>query len=105
MPLDGFSTSAPWSTTFSTPPLASSITGGPAGFSAATGTANPTLGGTVRVYEVTLTGPGGGVTSIVRELQSPQEFVVVLVPSDTTGRTIAIVPTAPLKQLTSYMAC
>ncbi len=102
--LDGFSTSAPWSTTFSAPPLASSITGGPAGFSAATGTANPAQGGTVRVYEVTLTGPGGGVTSIVRELQSPQEFVVALVPSDTTGRTIAIIPTAPLKQLTSYMA-
>ena len=102
--LDGFSTSAPWSTTFSAPPLASSLTGGPAGFSAATGTANPAQGGTVRVYEVTLTGPGGGVTSIVRELQSPQEFVVALVPSDTTGRTIAIIPTAPLKQLTSYMA-
>ncbi len=58
----------------------------------------------MRVFEVTLTGPGGGVTSIVRELQSPQEFVVALAPSDTTGRTLAIVPTKPLKQLTSYMA-
>ena len=58
----------------------------------------------VRVFEVTLTGPGGGVTSVVRELQSPQEFVVALAPSDTTGRTLAILPTTPLKQLTSYMA-
>src|SRR5476651_119910 len=55
--LDGFSTTAPWSTTFAEPPLASSITGGP--------------NGTVRVFQVTLTGPGGGVTSVVRELQSP----------------------------------
>ena len=102
--LDGFSTTAPWSTTFSTPPKPGSLTGGPAGFSLATGTADPASGGTVRVYEVTLTGPGGGVTGIVRELQSPQEFVVTLAPSDTTGRTLVIVPTAPLKQLTSYMA-
>lgn len=88
--LDGFSEVAPWSTTFAEPPLASSITGG--------------HNGTVRVFEVTLTGPGGGVTSVVRELQSPQEFVVALAPSDTTGRTLAIIPTKPLKQLTSYMA-
>ncbi len=88
--LDGFSTVAPWSTTFSAPPKASTIVGGPSG--------------SVRVFEVTLTGPGGGVTSIVRELQSPQEFVATLAPSDTTGRTLAIVPTKPLQQLTSYMA-
>jgi hypothetical protein len=88
--LDGFGTVAPWSTTFSAPPKASSITGGPSG--------------SVRLFEVTLTGPGGGVTSIVRELQSPSEFVVALAPSDTTGRTLAIVPTKPLSQLTSYMA-
>src|SRR5581483_789555 len=59
--LDGFGTTAPWSTTFSTPPKASTLIAG--------------HNGTVRVFEVTLTGPGGGVTSIVRELQSPQEFV------------------------------
>jgi len=88
--LDGFGTVAPWSTTFSAPPEASTITGGPSG--------------SVRVFEVTLTGPGGGVTSIVRELQSPSEFVVALAPSDTTGRTLAIIPTKPLSQLTSYMA-
>jgi len=85
--LDGFSTTAPWSTTFSAPPKASTII--------------PTQ--TVRMFEVTLTGPGGGVTSVVRELAAPQEFVAVLAPSDSTGRTLAIVPTAPLQQLTSYM--
>jgi dienelactone hydrolase len=85
--LDGFSTIAPWSTTFSTPPKASTIIPGQ----------------TVRVFEVTLTGPGGGVTGITRELSAPQEFVAVLAPSDSTGRTLAIVPTAPLQQLTSYM--
>jgi hypothetical protein len=86
--LDGFSTVAPWSTTFSTPPKASTLLGGQ----------------TVRVFEVQLSGPGGGVTHVVRELASPQEFVVAVAPTDATGRTIAIVPTAPLRQLTSYMA-
>ena len=85
--LDGFSPVAPWSTSFSTPVAASSVIPGV----------------TVRMFEVTLTGPGGGVTGIVHELQAPQEFVAVLAPSDSTGRTLAIVPTAPLKQLTSYM--
>ena len=86
--LDGFGTVAPWSTTFSTPPKASTLVGGQ----------------TVRVFEVQLTGPGGGVTKVVRELQSPQEFVVAVAPTDATGETIVIVPTAPLRQLTSYMA-
>ena len=85
--LDGWSTVAPATATFSAPPLASSIVGGQS----------------VRVFEVTLTGPGGGVTGVVRELASPAEFVATVVPSDTTGRTVAIVPTTPLKQLTSYM--
>ena len=75
--LDGFSPDAPWSTTFNMPIDATSLA--PAQ--------------TVRMFEVTLTGPGGGVTGIVRELASPQEFVVALAPSDTTGRTLAIVPT------------
>lgn len=86
--LDGFGTTAPWSTTFSTPPNPASLLGGQ----------------TVRVFEVQLTGPGGGVTHVVRELASPQEFVVAVSTTDSTGRTIAIVPTAPLRQLTSYMA-
>ena len=87
--LDGFSTTAPWSTTFSTAPKPATIIPGP--------------GGTVRVFQVTLTGPGGGVTGITRELQSPQDFVALMSPSDSSGRTLAIVPTRPLQQLTSYM--
>ncbi|MFO1507451.1 MAG: Ig-like domain-containing protein [Lysobacterales bacterium] len=86
--LDGFSTTAPWSTTFSAPIDPTSLVGG----------------SSVRVFEVTLSGPGGGVTGIVRELASPQEFVVALSPSDTSDETLAIVPTAPLGQMTSYMA-
>jgi pimeloyl-ACP methyl ester carboxylesterase len=84
--LDGFSTTAPWSMTFSAPISAASIAG------------------SVHMYEVTLSGPGGGVTGVVRELASPQEFVATLAPSDTTGATLAIVPTAPLKERTSYLA-
>ena len=86
--LDGFGTISPWSTTFDKPPDPATIL----------------PGATVRLFEVTLTGPGGGVTAVVRELQAPQEFVAVMASSDNTGRTLAIVPTAPLKQLTSYMA-
>ena len=86
--LDGFSTTAPWSVTFSAPLSAASLAGG----------------STVRMFEVTLTGPGGGVTGVKRELQSPQEFVVALASSDASGKTLAIVPTKPLKQRTSYMA-
>jgi hypothetical protein len=83
--LDGFSTTAPVTFQLSTPPRTSS------------------LNGSIRVFEVTLTGPGGRVTGVVRELASPGEFVVAQTTSDTTGRTVAIVPTKPLKQLTSYM--
>src|SRR5215475_775512 len=86
--LDSFSTVAPWSTTFSTPPNPATLLGGQ----------------TVRVFEVQLTCPGGGVTKVVRELASPQEFVVAVATTDSTARTIAVVPTAPLRQLTSYMA-
>jgi pimeloyl-ACP methyl ester carboxylesterase len=86
--LDGFSTTAPWSTSFSAPIDAASLV----------------PGSTVRMFQVELTGVGGGVKKIVRELASPQEFVVALAPSDATGSTIAIVPTRPLQQMTSYMA-
>ncbi len=86
--LDGFSTTAPWSFTMSVAPNTATLVGGQS----------------IRVFEVLLTGPGGAVTSVVRELASPAEFVVAQSASDTTGRTIGIVPTAPLKPLTSYMA-
>ena len=86
--LGGFSTTAPWSAGFTAPIDATTLT----------------AGSSVRVFEVTLSGPGGGVTGVTRELQAPQDFVVALAPSDTTGRTLAIVPTHALKQRTSYMA-
>lgn len=86
--LDGWSTVAPWSFQFSAAAKTSTVVGG----------------ASVHVFEVSLTGPGGGVTGVVRELASPGEYVVAAQQSDTTGRTFAIVPTKPLKQLTSYMA-
>lgn len=85
--LDGWSTVAPITTSFNAPPAAASVV----------------PGSTVRVFEVTLSGPGGGVTGITRELTPGSQFVTALAPSDPTGRTLAIVPTTPLKQLTSYM--
>lgn len=85
--LDGWSTVAPWQTAFNASPDPTSVI----------------PGNSVRMFEVTLTGPGGGVTGVVRELTPGTEFVAALAPSDTTGRTLAIVPTSPLKQLTSYM--
>ena len=85
--LDGFSTVAPWSTTFSAAPAPTSIGAGV----------------NVHVYEVTLDQPGGKVTGITRELSSPQEYVVAMAPSDADGKTLAIVPTSPLKPMTSYM--
>lgn len=86
--LDGFSTVAPMSFTLSAAPRATSLTaGGPSG--------------AIRVFEVLLTGPGGGVTSVVRELTSPAEFVAA--PSSSNPLAVGIVPTAPLKPLTSYM--
>lgn len=85
--LDGFSTASPMSTGFSVPIKPSSVV----------------AGSSVRVFQVTLTGPGGGVTGITNELQPNVEYVTALPSSDTSGRTVAIVPTKPLKQLTSYM--
>jgi hypothetical protein len=84
--LDGWSTTAPLTTSFNAAPATNSLVPGQS----------------IRIFEVTLTGPGGGVTSVVRELSS-SEFVAALAPSDATGRTLAIIPTVPLKQLTSYL--
>jgi virulence factor lipase-like protein/platelet-activating factor acetylhydrolase isoform II len=84
--LDGFSTVAPWTTTFNMPLAAASV------------------GGSVHVFQVNLTGPGGAVTGIVRELAPVDEYIVAFAPSDPTARTLAIVPTRPLEQMTSYMA-
>jgi len=85
--LDGWSTVSPGSFSFSTAPAANSLVAGQS----------------IRVFEVTLNQPGGVVTSVVRELTPTAEFVVAQQPSDTSGRTVAIIPTSPLKQLTSYL--
>ena len=85
--LDGWSTTGPMSTSFNASPSTASIVPGQ----------------TVRIFEVSLTGPGGGTTGIVRELAGGTEFVTALAPSDVSGRTLAIIPTQPLKQLTSYL--
>lgn len=85
--LDGWSTVGPMSTSFNAKPDVSSVVPGQS----------------VRIFEVSLTGPGGGTTGIVRELAGGTEFVTALAPSDTTGRTLAIIPTQPLQQLTSYL--
>jgi hypothetical protein len=81
--LDGFSTVEPWVTSFSTTVAPASVT----------------PGNSVRVFEVGLSGPGGGVTEIKAELAPGVEFVAV-----STGPGIAIIPLQPLKQITSYMA-
>jgi pimeloyl-ACP methyl ester carboxylesterase len=85
--LDGWSTTSPGTTVFNARPNPASIVAGQS----------------VRVFEVTLNQPGGVVTSVVRELAANTEFVAVPQPSDASGRTLAVVPTAPLKQLTSYL--
>ena len=94
--LDGWSTVAPWTFQFqggATPDAASVV-----------------AGQSVRMFEVTLTGPGGGVTGVVRELAAGTEFVTAVTTidaADTNGvasQGVAILPTRPLKQLTSYMA-
>lgn len=89
--LDGFSTSAAWTTTFSTAIAPSTLIPGQ----------------TVRVFEVQIftSGPAAGaVQSVVRELASPSEYVAAVASTDATGKTLAIVPTKPLEELKSYMA-
>jgi dienelactone hydrolase len=85
--VDGFSTIAPIQTTFSLPIEAATLT--------------PQ---TVHLYEVTLTGVGGAVTSVVRQLIYGTEFVASVSSLDPEGKTLIISPLTPLKAKTSYMA-
>lgn len=82
--LDGFGTVTPVTTSFSRAPNPSTLT----------------PGNGVRVFEVTLSGPGGAVTGVERELTA-QEFAVS--PTAQGSAQVAIVPLQPLKQITSYM--
>ncbi len=92
--LDGFSTIAPITTDFSAPLAAGSLA----------------LGDSVRVFEaqVTLTSAGRVVTGIVREL-GPDELQVRVSPAQPTDprvppdATLQILPTRPLKPLTTYL--
>lgn len=91
--LDGFSTSAPWSTTFSVPVNPATVIAGQ----------------TVRMYEVTRQASGIGITGFVRELAPGTEYVTAVVPSTesdvrfVTGARIAVIPTRALEQLKTYM--
>lgn len=102
--LDGWGTVTPWAQTFT------SVTGSPLN------PATVTPGGSVRMFEVTLTGPGGGVTGVVRELSPGVDFVATVSPvpvSDPTvggpfdgpriAQQVAIILLQPLARLTSYM--
>jgi len=81
--LDGFSTVAPWTTTFSAPLDPATVI----------------PGRSVRFYEVSLSGPGGGVTGIVRKLKAGVDYTAVV----SGSTTLAVVPLKPLDPLTSYM--
>ena len=86
--LDGFSTISPWTFTFSRP-------------------INPDTvipGSSVRFFEVQFQFGTIAVEGINRELVPGQDYVATVAPSDTTGRTVAIVPLRPLNEMTGYMA-
>ncbi len=84
--LDGFSLIAPLSTTFA-------LEIDPATLTAAT----------VRVFEVSLTGIGGAVTRVERELAFGNQFLPALSSVDASKRTLAILWRQPLKPRTSYV--
>jgi len=85
--LDGFSTTEKWVATFSSEPY----------------TLDPSTilpGQTVRMFEVsTVFGTIVAVSGVVRELTPGAEYVAVA-----SGSTLAIIPTSPLKEMTTYMA-
>ncbi len=86
--LDGWSTVAPWTVSFSRP-------------------VNPATvvpGSSVRFYEVQLVFGGVAVAGINRELVPGQDYVAVVAGTDPTGSTVAIVPLRPLQEMTAYMA-
>lgn len=86
--LDGWSTVSPWSFATSASVRANSLTTGPTG--------------AIRMFQVTIDPATRAVTGVTRELAAT-EFVGALATSDAGGRTVGIVPTKPLQQLTSYM--
>ena len=88
--LDGWSTVAPWS--FSMLPTAGTTVRA----------SSLVAGASVRMFQVTVNPSTRAVTGVTRELTA-SEFTVAVSSTDTTGRTIGVVPLRPLQQLTSYM--
>lgn len=84
--LDGWSTTSPWSFSTSTAVRASSLV----------------PGASIRMFQVTINPSSRAVTGVTRELAAT-EFAAAVSSTDTTGRTIGIVPLRPLQQATSYM--
>lgn len=95
--LDGYSTTEKWVTTFTGTPVGLGNPPPPGEIDPA----SVVPGQSVRVFEVTTLGyPYLAVTGIVRELIPLAEFSAV----SSAGGVLAIVPTAPLKEYTTYMA-
>ncbi|HLR88054.1 MAG TPA: hypothetical protein VK064_09295 [Wenzhouxiangella sp.] len=86
--LDGFSTVAPWTFTFSAEIDPDSVV----------------PGSSVRFYEVSFATGTAAVTGVNRELVPGQEYVATVAGSDPSGQTVAIVPLVPLAEMTGYMA-
>ncbi len=86
--LDGFSTVSPWTFTFSDPVDPATI--------------DP--GNTVRLFEIAFVFGTVAVERVVTELVPGQDYVATVAETDPSGRTIAIVPLVPLKEMTGYMA-
>lgn len=86
--LDGFSTTSPFTVTFSAPIAPASIVAGQS----------------VRFFQVEIVTSGpltGTTTRVIRELTPGAEYVAV--PSTTNPAVLAVVPTRPLQELSSYM--
>lgn len=83
--LDGFSTVAPISTTFSSSINATSLTAD-----------------TVHLFEINIT-QQGAVTGVVRPLVYGQEYLATLSSVDDSGTTLVIVPLKPLNPSSSYL--
>lgn len=86
--LDGFSTTSPFTMSFSQNVAPASVVAGQS----------------VRLFqvEVATSGPLAGTTTrVVRELTAGSEYVAAL--SSTDPKTLAVVPVRPLQQLSSYM--
>ena len=83
--LDGFSPVAPWSFQMSAAPRANTLVAGQS----------------IRVFKVSVNPTTRQVLAVQRELTPTAEYVVAASPTD--ARTVAILPTKPLEQLSSYM--